>query len=214
MAGVKTVITSGGSMASSLSAIDIAASEKNVYAVIGVDPQAPEEDAAFIKEITERIKSNRKIIGVGEIGLDYKVSKVDKELQKKLFTQQIKVANDLDVPVVIHSRGAIEDTIKAVNEAKPKKAMFHYYEGDEKQALHLAELGYMISIPPIESSRRKRVINSLQLSNIVVETDSPVVGKTPIDVIKTVGWISQIKGLTFKDTAVGTTQNVKKLFNI
>ncbi len=213
MAGIRWMITAGGSRASSNAAIKIAEG-KSVFAVIGIDPSAPPEDSSFIPEISGIIKSNKNVIGIGEIGLDYKVSKVDKELQKKIFVDQIKIAKELDVPIVIHARGAIEDVMRIVDEQKVKKALFHFFEGDEKQARHLADKGYLISIPPIESSKRKRVINSLELSSIVVETDSPVVGRGPIDVIKTVGWIAQIKGMTFSNTAVEITQNVKKLFSI
>ncbi len=213
MAGIRAIITSGGSRKSSLASIKIA-NEDNVFAVIGIDPQGYENDADFVSEIAKIIHSNKKIVGIGEIGLDYKLPKVDKELQKKVFVEQIEIAKKLDVPIVVHSRGAIEDVIKIVQEFEVNKAMFHFFEGNEVQAKELAERGYLISIPPIESSRRKRVINALGLSSIAVETDSPVVGKSPIDVIKTVGWIAEIKVSSFKDAAFVITQNVKKLFSI
>lgn len=213
MAGVRWIITAGCNKASSMAAVSIA-DGKGVFAVIGVDPAAPAVDDSFIPEITKIIKSNRNVIGIGEVGLDYKLPNPNKEMQKKRFIDQINVAKELDVPIVIHARGAISDVIDIVEKENVSKAMFHFFEGDEKQAVHLANRGYFISIPPIESSKRRRVINSLELSSIVVETDSPVVGKGPIDVIKTVGWIAQIKGVDFKDAARATTQNVKKLFSI
>ena len=92
--------------------------------------------------------------------------------------------------------------------------MFHFFEGDEAKASELAELGYLISIPPIESSRRKRVINELSIDSIAVETDSPVVGKSPLDVIRIVEWIAEIKGISFDDASMRITQNVKKLFSL
>ncbi len=213
MAGVKSIITAGGSKKSSMSAIKIA-EEHNVFAVIGVDPSFSGTDAEFVHELKKIIKSNSKIVGVGEIGLDYKLPKVDKELQKTVFAEQIGIANELEIPIVVHARGAIDDAMAMVEEAKVKKAMFHFFEGSEVQAKHLAEHGYLISIPPLESSRRKKIISALKLDDIVVETDSPVVGKSPIDVIKTVGWIAEIKGLDFKNAAHGVTQNVKRLFSI
>lgn len=213
MAGVKTIITAGGSMAGSLAAVDIA-DGKSVFAVIGIDPAFSGKDSSFISQISKIINSEKKVVGIGEVGLDYKLPDFDKKVQKKVFIEQIDIAKKLDMPLVIHARGAIDDAISVVEEQKVKKAMFHFFEGNEAQAVHLAGLGYMISIPPIESARRRRIINALGLNSIVVETDSPVVGKNPIDVIKTVGWIAQIKGLNFEDAATRITQNVKKLFSI
>ncbi len=210
--GLSTIITAGGSRASSLAAIRIADGEM-VFAVIGIDPQSAATDEDFIDDITGFVKANKKIIGIGEIGLDYKVGP-EKALQKRVFERQIELAKSLDMPIVVHSRGAIADVIEIVKRHAVSKAMFHFFEGDETVAKELAGLGYLISIPPTESSRRKRVINALNISNISVETDSPVVGKSPLDVIRTVEWISELKGLPFNETSARITENVKKLFSL
>lgn len=213
MGGVRTIITSGGSKASNLSAVDMA-DGKGVFAVIGIDPAASGKDRAFISQIPGIVKSEKKVVGIGEVGLDYKLPDFDEDVQKSVFLEQIGIAKKMDIPLVVHARGAIDDAMLLVEEQKVKKAMFHFFEGNEEQALRLAGMGYLISIPPIESARRRRIINALGLNSIAVETDSPVVGKSPIDVIKTVGWIAQIKGLNFEDAATRITQNVKKLFSI
>ena len=210
--GLSAIITAGGSRKSSMAAIDVADGEM-VFAVIGIDPQSAETDEDFIGEMTGLVKANKKVVGVGEIGLDYKVGP-GKELQKRVFEEQIELAKALDIPIVVHSRGAMEDVVKIVKKHDVKKAMFHFFEGDEIVAKELASLGYLISIPPAESSKRKRVINALSISNISVETDSPVVGKSPLDVIRTVEWISELKGLSFNETSARITENVKKLFSL
>ncbi|MCL4364826.1 TatD family hydrolase [Candidatus Marsarchaeota archaeon] len=210
--GVSTMITAGGSRISSLSAISIA-DGLNVFAVIGIDPQGAENDSNFVDEIVGLIKSNRNVVGIGEIGLDYGVN-VNKELQRQVFEEQIEKAKALDVPIVIHSRRAIGDTIAIVEEHMVRKALFHYFEGDETQAEMLAGRGYLISIPPFETSRVRRIINALSVGSVAVETDSPVVGKSPVDVIKTVEWIAQIKGIAFNDAAHRITENIKRLFSI
>lgn len=213
MAGISCIITAGGSKKSSIAAIEVA-DGKTVFAVVGIDPSFAKADGAFVLELVDIIKSDKRIVGLGEIGLDYKIAGFDEQLQKKIFIEQLDIAKKLDFPVVIHARGAIDDVIKIIEERRIKNAMFHFFEGSEEQAVKLAHMGNFISIPPIESSRRKKIINSIELSNIVVETDSPVVGKSPIDVIKTVGWIAEIKGVEFKDAAQQITHNVKKLFSI
>ncbi len=210
--GVGLIITAGGSRASSLAAIKVSDGER-VFAVIGIDPQGIAKDSDFVEEIEKLVKSDRKIVGIGEIGLDYKVGP-EKELQKKVFEKQIEIAKSLDIPIVVHSRGAMDDVIRIVKDHGVRKAMFHFFEGSEAQAKELAALGYLISIPPEESSRRKRVINALGINSISVETDSPVVGKSPLDVIKVIEWISAIKGVPFGEASMRITENVKKLFSL
>ncbi len=210
--GVSLIITAGGSKKSSLEAARIA-DGKVVFAVIGIDPSNAKEDVDFIVDIKNVLKSNRNIVGIGEIGLDYKID-VEKEIQRKAFKRQIGIAKSFSMPIVIHSRGAIDDVIEIVKESGVNKALFHFFEGNEIQAKTLAEMGNLISLPPQESARRKRIINSLDIRSIVVETDSPVVGKSPLDVIGTIGWIAELKGMEFKDAASAITENVKKLFSI
>ena len=212
LGGLSTIITAGGSRLSSMAAIQIADGEM-VFAVIGIDPQNAATDEDFIDEIAGLVKANKKVVGVGEIGLDYKVGP-EKLLQMRVFERQIELAKSLAIPIVVHSRGAITDVIALVKKHAVSKALFHFFEGDETMAQELAGLGYLISIPPTESSRRKRVINALNISNISVETDSPVVGKSPLDVIRTVEWISELKGLPFNETSARITENVKKLFSL
>jgi TatD DNase family protein len=210
--GVSIIITAGGSEASSLSAVKMADGD-NVFAVIGIDPQNAANDAGFVDQLPGIIKSNRRVVGIGEIGLDYSMG-IDREIQVGVFERQIEIAKSLDVPIVVHSRKAISEVAELVKAHGVKKAVFHFFEGDENMASDLADLGYLISIPPIESSRRKRVINKLSIDSIVVETDSPAVGKSPLDVIKVVELVSEIKGIPFNETSMRITHNVKKLFSI
>jgi TatD DNase family protein len=212
MGGVRAIITAGGSRSSSTSAARIA-DGISVFAVIGVDPESAQKDGDFIDEMGQLVDQNRNIIGIGEVGLDYKVG-AQKELQKKVFERQIAVAQQLDVPIVVHSRGAIDDVIDIVKEHGVSRAMFHFFEGDEKQAEDMADMGNLISIPAQESGRRKRIIGNIRISSIAAETDSPVVGDSPIDVIKAVEWIAQVKGIDFAQCASAITENVKKLFGL
>ncbi len=211
--GVSTMITAGGSRMSSLEAMRIAGGSDGVFAVIGVDPQNADRDRGFVEEIGSLIKANDKVVGIGEIGIDNKVG-AEKRIQEEVFERQIEIAKGLDLPIVVHSRKAIDEVIEIVKRHKVRKALFHFFEGDEEKAELLAGMGYMISIPPIESQRRKRVINKIDIRNIAVETDSPVVGRSPLDVIRTVGWIAEIKGIQFDEASLRITQNVKRLFSI
>ena len=179
--GIGLIITAGGSMESNTKASWISEEIDLVFAVVGIDPSFVKKEYENIGKIESLIKSKSKVIGIGEIGLDYKIDGADREQQKDAFVKQLDVAKDLDVPVVVHARNAIDDVIMVLEQEKVRRAVLHFFEGDVEQAKRLASKGYLISIPPAESSRRKRIIKALGISNIAVETDSPVVGrKTPL----------------------------------
>lgn len=212
--GVGTIITSGGSSKDNFENARIAESE-HVFAVVGIGPDFAASDSSFSVEIAGLIKKSMKIVGVGEIGIDVNVAdKNDLGLQREVFSRQVQIAKDLDMPVVIHSRGALEEITRVLAEMRVKKALFHFFEGDEKQALELAKNGYLISIPPAWTGKRKRIIKEVNLNSIVVETDSPIVGKTPADVIGVCETIAKLKGVSLEEVATKTTENIRRLFYI
>lgn len=212
--GIEAMITAGGSSKGNLASLKIAGHDR-VFAVIGIDPLAAQTEFGLIDNLEEVMLTSRKIVGIGEIGLDAKVlDRVPIEVQRNAFGRQLDIAKVHDMPVVIHSRGMIGEVMKMLQERRVKKAMFHFFEGDERQAAELAGMGYLISIPPAESSKRKRVIKELDLSSMVFETDSPVVGKDPADVAKVVRLVADLKGFSFEEVALRAAQNVKGFFYI
>jgi len=92
--------------------------------------------------------------------------------------------------------------------------MFHFFEGDEVDARELVKRGYLMSVPPVENSKRKRAIKEIDLHNIVVETDSPVVGKSPLDVKRSLEMIAKIRGMQVSELARITTENLREFFYI
>lgn len=212
--GVRTIITSGGS-AKGNEATSKIVKILSVFGVVGIDPASSGAESEYIDSYVAMIKSNPRLVGIGEIGLDSHVEeKNPPEVQKSAFIRQIRIANELGVPVVIHSRGRMADVIKVTDEHKPEKAMFHFFEGDVEQARYLAGKGHMISIPPRYSSRMKRIINEIDLSSMVAETDAPVAGKTPSDIREVVEAISSIKKLEFGNVAEALSENAKVFFHI
>ncbi len=212
--GVGLIITAGGSGKDNAETLKMVEHE-HVFGVVGIGPDFSAKDSHFVKEIEKQVKSNRKIVGIGEIGIDMKVADVNNlALQEEIFTKQVRIAKDLDMPIVIHSRHALEKTVDIIEREKIKRVMFHFFEGDEKQARELAKKGYLISIPPIKSGKRKRIIKEVDLKSIVVETDSPIVGKTPADVIRVCETIAELKGVSLEEVATITTENIRRLFYI
>ena len=212
--GVGTIMATGGSGRDNAENAALASLD-SVFAVIGISPDFSSSDAIFISEIEKLVKGSRKIVGIGEIGLDLRV--VDRsglEAQRSVFIEQVRIAKNLGLPVVIHSRGLMAEIVKVLDEERVKGAMFHFFDGDEKQAVELARKGHFISIPPTVSGKRKKVIKALDIRSIVVETDSPIVGKTPAEVIGICESIAKIKGISLEEVAARTTENIRRLFYI
>lgn len=211
---VQIMITAGSDRKSNLKMQELTKYD-GVFGVVGISPDFSSADNEFISEMPGLIKTNRRIIGIGEIGLDLKIAeKVGMEIQKKALMRQIDIANELELPIVVHSRGALDDVIKILKEKEVKRAVFHFFEGDEEKAKLLAKAGYLISIPPIESGRRKRIIKEIDLSSIAAETDSPVVGKIPADVAKVIDYISRLKNMGFEEAGEAVTETIKDYFYI
>ncbi|MGC9204762.1 MAG: TatD family hydrolase [Candidatus Micrarchaeia archaeon] len=212
--GISTIVTAGGSNKDNAETAMLA-NGTNVYGVIGISPDFVNEygDETQLEGL---VKSSRNIVGIGEIGIDRKITQDEKLIEKQIeiFKMQLEVAERLEVPVVVHSRGALNETISILEEMSIKRVLFHFFEGDEVDAKRIEGLGYFASVPPIESSKRYRMIKALSLKSILLETDSPVVGKTPADVKKSALIVANAKGLGVDYVAEKTLDNLREFFYI
>ena len=157
-------------------------SNKNIYGTIGYHPDQTniiiDEDIEYLKEC---IKNNNKIIGIGEIGLDYHYGKENKEQQKELFRKQLMIAEEFDLPVVIHTRDATEDTINILKEYKVK-GIIHCFSGSLEVANIYLKLGYKLGIGGVvtfKNSKLSETLKNIDIKNIVLETDSPYLAPEP-----------------------------------
>ena len=212
--GIRIIIATGESAKDSRECAELA-DGKNVFAVIGVGPDFADSDSGFVDEMEGLVRGNRNIVGIGEIGLDVKVAEsCSMEIQMEVFIRQVDLAMRLGLPIVIHSRGTLPEVAEILASRNARKAMFHFFDGDEMQAQILAAKGYVISIPPAETSKRKKVIKALSLNSIVAETDSPIVGKSPLDVVRVMDLIAKEKGIEAGSAARAITENIRTLFSI
>ena len=183
---VEYIINAGAGLESSKKAIDIANKYTNVYCTIGIHPEFVEDG-----ENTEDLKTlyvenqNKKIVAIGEIGLDYHYTKEFKEEQKKLFKEQLEFACELGLPVQIHSRDASIDTIDVLESTvkKPEKIMFHCFDLNEQTAKYIMKNGYSISLGGNITYKRTdtaiKVIKDMPIENIMTETDAPYLAPVP-----------------------------------
>lgn len=186
-AGVTKVIVAGYDINSSKKAVDLSKKYKYIYAICGISPNDIAETENEIKqqiEQIEKIVQSTKIVGIGEIGLDYYWNKENKELQKKAFINQIKLADKMDLPIIIHSREAVMDTIQILKENTPKrKGVFHCCPLNIELVKEGLKLGFYISLAgPItfkNSKNADEIIQMIPLEKMLIETDSPYLAPEP-----------------------------------
>ena len=186
-AGVTKVIVAGYDINSSKKAVDLSKKYKYIYAICGISPNDIAETENEIKqqiEQIEKIAQSTKIVGIGEIGLDYYCNNENKELQKKAFINQIKLADKMDLPIIIHSREAVMDTIQILKENTPKrKGVFHCCPLNIELVKEGLKLGFYISLAgPItfkNSKNADEIIQMIPLEKMLIETDSPYLAPEP-----------------------------------
>jgi TatD DNase family protein len=215
--GVHTIVTNGVDTKSNIKTMEIS-DHRNIFPALGIGPESAfkmtEEELKFNIGM---IKANSgTLVAIGEIGLDYKVvgGEIGLSRQRYVFGLLLDLANELNLPVSVHSRGALPEVLQTLEKKKVKKVQLHYFEGDENDAKRVAKLGYMVSIPPIESSKRRRAIMEIPMKQLMVESDCPAIGESPKDVEKAVRIIAETRGMSFDDVAEMTQNNTKTFFNI
>lgn len=180
-----------------------------------------------IKELEQLCKTNKKVVAIGEIGLDYYWNKENKDLQKQWFEAQIKLANDLDLPIVIHSRDASQDTISILEQNKVKqKGIFHCCQLNQELVKGALRLGFYVSfagtITYKNSKNAEEIIKMAPMDKILIETDSPYLAPEPlrgtrnnsINVKLIAQKIAQTKSISLEEVAKATYKNTKNVFHI
>lgn len=223
--GITKAIVAGYSVKSSKQAIEIAEKyTNNLYAIVGISPN--DLDEINYKEI-EKLAKNKKVVAIGEIGLDYYWNKENKELQKQVFLNQIQIANNLDLPIVIHTREAVMDTIEILKSNKVnKKGIFHCCPLNIELIKEALKLGYYISfsgnITFKNSKNAYSCVSYVPLEKILIETDSPYMTPEPFRgqrnnpsyVQYVAKKIAEIKNLREEEIAQITYNNAKTIFEI
>ena len=188
--GISKFVVAGYNIESSKKAIELSNKYEFMYSICGISPndipQSEEKLWKDIEEISKIIKqnNNKKLVAIGEIGLDYYCEKENKELQKQAFIVQIKLANELNLPIVIHSRDASVDTIQILKDNPVnKKGIFHCCQLNQELVRQALELGFYISFAgPITFKNSKNapdVVKMVPLEKILIETDSPYLSPEP-----------------------------------
>ena len=196
-----------------------------LYAAVGYHPEiANEIEDNDYKKLEKIIKSNKKLIAIGEIGLDYHWNKENKDIQRKVFRTQLEMAERLNLPVVIHTRDAIEETFEILKDYKVRGVM-HCFSGSKEMAKKFINLGFYLGIGGVvtfKNSKLYQVIEEVPLDKIVLETDSPYLSPEPVrgsinesaNILYIAEKIAEIKKVSIEEVAENTTKNACSLFDL
>lgn len=231
--GVDKFISAGYSLESSKNAIDLTNKYEFIYTTVGISPndvkttmQETIEDIAELERIINR-EENKKIVGIGEIGLDYYWNKENKEIQKQAFIKQIELANKLNLPITIHTREAVADTLEILKQHPVnKKGVFHCCPLNRELVKEALKLGFYISFAgPVtfkNSKNAQEIIEMVPNDRMLIETDSPYLAPEPVRGTRNdsrnmkyiAEKIASIKQLQVEEVAEITYQNTLGIFNI
>lgn len=220
---VEKIVVSGCSRESIEEVMDLKDRYDMVYVTIGYHPEyadtVTESDLDYLKSLL----GEKKVVGIGEIGLDYHYTKENKDKQIWLFEEQLKIADAFNLPVVIHSRDATMDTINTLKKYKVK-GIIHCFSGSLETANIYISMGFLLGIGGVvtfKNSKLKDVVKEVPLESIVLETDSPYLAPVPfrgkINSSKYLefiaNFIADIKNISLEELAEITSKNASSLFD-
>lgn len=219
---VKYYINNGCDQDSNEEVLDCAKKYDNVYAAIGIHPESVEKYTLDDIKFIEDNLCNEKVVAIGEIGLDYHYTKENKEKQKELFEKQLELSEKYDLPVIVHSREATEDTINCLKKFKVKGTI-HSFSGSIETARIYIKLGFKLGINGVvtfKNAHLKGVVKEIGLENIILETDSPYLTpepyrgtkNSPARVLDIAKYIASLYNISLEELSNITNENVKNTY--
>jgi TatD DNase family protein len=221
---VNRIINNGVDEYSNKEILELINKYDNMYGAIGIHPEYVDkytnEDILFIKNNLD----NKKVVAIGEIGLDYHYTKENKKEQIELFERELKIAEDNNIPVIVHSREATLDTINTLKKYHVK-GVIHSFSGSLETAREYIKIGFLLGVNGVitfKNSNVKEVYKEIPLEYIILETDSPYLTPEPnrgkqnnpsyiIDIAK---YICELKNISLEELSRITNDNIKRLYNI
>lgn len=223
--GICGVINCGADLDSSKASIALSKEYDYIYAACGVHPEEVDGLPENFIEILRELSKSPKCVAIGEIGLDYYWRQDNKELQKKVFEEQILLAKELNLPIIVHDREAHDDTLNILKKHKPK-GVLHCFSGSAEMAKEVLRLGMYIGLGGALTFKNARkpveVAEILPLEKLLLETDCPYMAPVPMRGKRNYsGYIpyiaervTEIKGIAPQEVLDTTSKNTKQLFNI
>lgn len=225
-AGVHTIINVGYDLKSSLRALELAESHPGLWAVIGLHPHDAKLWTAELCDTLAELTRHRKVVAIGEAGLDYYYDNSPRDKQRGVFREQLALAREVNLPVVIHSREATQDTLEIVEDYPEVPCLLHCYSGSLETAKIYENMGHYFSFGgPItfqNAHKLRSVVAAIPMERILLETDCPYLtphphrGKRnePAHLVLVAEKLAEIHGCTLKDVVAQTVENTRRFFHL
>ena len=224
--GVGLILDPGCDVISSKAALALAERFPFIFAAVGIHPEELGEDPHSALEEIRKLAAHKKCRAIGEIGLDYYWDVSRKEKQKEIFAAQLKLACELDLPVIVHDREAHGDCLEIVSRFPAARGVFHCFSGSAETAEELLRRGWYLGFDgPVTYKNARRALEVLAitpLERILIETDSPYMSPAPMrgkrndssNLVYIINKIAELKGLPAGEIERITFENGKRLFGI
>jgi TatD DNase family protein len=228
-AGVVGWVTVGTTMEENHKAVELARRFDGMYAAVGFHPHYAKditpEEISQIKELAR----HPKVVAIGETGLDFHYNFSKQPAQKEIFRQELELAAELNLPVIVHSRNAFDETMEILNQfdGKLKRVVFHCFGGNAEQARFLVDKGYYISFTGVVTFKTatiaREAVAAVLLDRMMIETDCPYMSPEPMRkqkinepalMIHTAAKIAEVKGMTLEECAAGVTATTQAFFKL
>lgn len=225
-AGLEAMITVGSDLEGTVRAMKLAEEYDFIYASIGIHPHDAKDFSDDIYLKLRKWSDNRKVIAIGETGLDYHYDHSPREVQKEVFEKHLRLAGETGLPVIIHSREAQRDTLEILQRSGINRGVLHCFSGNREMAEEVMSMGFYISIAGPVTFRKAKELKDIAATipddYLLVETDAPYLSPEPFRgrrnepayILHTLKQIADLRGLSLEDMARITTLNAKRLFGI
>jgi TatD DNase family protein len=225
-AGFEALITVGSNLEGTLKALKLAEQFDFIYVSVGIHPHDAKDFSQQIYEDLKMMTKNKKVVAIGETGLDYHYDHSPRDVQKEVFRRHLALAKETGLPAIVHSREAKEDTMAILNESEINSGVLHCFSGDAQMAEEAMSMGLSISLAgPVtfkKSSGLREIVRIVPDDYLLIETDAPYLSPEPFRgkrnepyyMRHTASYIAELRGISFEDVARITTLNAKRLFGI
>lgn len=223
--GVRNIVNIGCSMERSQYSVDLARKHPFVYAAVGIHPEDASGAPSDYLERIRRMAEYEKVVAIGEIGLDYHFEGYDRDMQLRFFEEQLDLAKEMELPVVIHSRDATEDTMNILRKRGKVSGVMHCFSGSSETAKQVLALGLNISFTGVLTFKNARkaveALGVVPLGRLMLETDCPYMAPEPNRgkrcdsgmIVNVIDKIAELKGVSPELVAKKTMENTLKLFS-
>jgi len=227
-AGVEVMMCPGTDILTSAEAVAMSRQYTQVYAAVGIHPEdAASADSESFTQIRKWLATEKKIVAIGEVGLDYHWPEPSHEVQQKVFIEQVKLASEYNIPIDIHDREAHGDTMNILRQyGKGLQGVFHCYSGSLEMAQELLKMGFYIGFTGTmvfpKSQKLKRIASEIPLDRILIETDCPYLTPPPFRgrrnepayVKYVAAELARLRGMEVEEIQKITFENGKRIFRI